>query len=67
MLRSTFSAAFRTCAPHSRRGRFPVQPGQFVQLGPQRAAPDGYTLLLHNMGIATAPALYSRLGVWHGL
>lgn len=26
-----------------------------------RAANDGYTLLLHNMGIATAPALYSKL------
>lgn len=26
-----------------------------------RAAGDGYTLLLHNMGIATAPALYSKL------
>lgn len=26
-----------------------------------RAAPDGYTVLLHNMGIATAPALYSKL------
>lgn len=26
-----------------------------------RAANDGHTLLLHNMGIATAPALYSKL------
>jgi tripartite-type tricarboxylate transporter receptor subunit TctC len=26
-----------------------------------RAAPDGYTVLLHNMGIATAPALYPKL------
>lgn len=26
-----------------------------------RAAADGYTLLLHNMGIATAPALYAKL------
>ena len=27
-----------------------------------RAAKDGYTILLHNMGIATAPTLYSNLG-----
>jgi tripartite-type tricarboxylate transporter receptor subunit TctC len=27
-----------------------------------RAQNDGYTLLLHNMGIATAPALYDKLG-----
>ena len=27
-----------------------------------RASADGHTLLLHNMGIATAPALYSKLG-----
>ena len=27
-----------------------------------KAAPDGYTLLLHNVGLATAPALYSNLG-----
>ena len=26
-----------------------------------RAAPDGYTLLLHNIAIATAPALYRKL------
>lgn len=26
-----------------------------------RAAADGYTILLHNMGIATAPALYPKL------
>jgi tripartite-type tricarboxylate transporter receptor subunit TctC len=26
-----------------------------------RAAPDGYTLLLHNIGFATAPALYRKL------
>jgi tripartite-type tricarboxylate transporter receptor subunit TctC len=26
-----------------------------------RAPKDGYTILLHNMGIATAPALYSKL------
>jgi len=27
-----------------------------------RAAPDGYTLLVHHIGLATAPALYHRLG-----
>jgi tripartite-type tricarboxylate transporter receptor subunit TctC len=27
-----------------------------------RAAPDGYTLLLHHIGLATAPALYKSLG-----
>ena len=26
-----------------------------------KAAPDGYTLLLHNIGMATAPALYRKL------
>jgi tripartite-type tricarboxylate transporter receptor subunit TctC len=26
-----------------------------------RAAPDGYTILIHHMGMATAPALYSHL------
>lgn len=27
-----------------------------------RAAPDGYTLLVHHIGLATAPALYKKLG-----
>jgi tripartite-type tricarboxylate transporter receptor subunit TctC len=27
-----------------------------------RAAPDGYTLLLHNIAMATSPALYRKLG-----
>ena len=27
-----------------------------------RANPDGYTLLLHHIGLATAPALYKKLG-----
>lgn len=27
-----------------------------------RAAPDGYTLLIHHIGLATAPALYKKLG-----
>ena len=27
-----------------------------------RAAPDGYTLLVHHIGLATAPALYKNLG-----
>ncbi len=28
-----------------------------------RAAPDGYTLLYHNMGMATAPGLYKKLDI----
>lgn len=27
-----------------------------------RAAPDGYTLLVHHIGLATAPSLYKKLG-----
>ena len=27
-----------------------------------RATPDGYTLLIHHIGLATAPALYKKLG-----
>jgi tripartite-type tricarboxylate transporter receptor subunit TctC len=27
-----------------------------------RSAPDGYTLLIHHIGLATAPALYKKLG-----
>src|SRR3954471_16914122 len=27
-----------------------------------RAAPDGYTLLVHHVGMATAPTLYRKLG-----
>lgn len=27
-----------------------------------RSAPDGYTLLVHHIGLATAPALYNKLG-----
>ncbi|QQX89176.1 tripartite tricarboxylate transporter substrate binding protein BugD (plasmid) [Cupriavidus necator] len=27
-----------------------------------RASPDGYTLLVHHIGLATAPALYKKLG-----
>ena len=30
--------------------------------GAARAAPDGYTLLVHHIGLATAPALYQKLG-----
>ena len=26
-----------------------------------RAAPDGYTIFLHHMGMSTAPALYRKL------
>jgi tripartite-type tricarboxylate transporter receptor subunit TctC len=40
-------------------------PGGGGHIGPARvskAAPDGYTLLQHNTGIATAPALYKNLG-----
>jgi tripartite-type tricarboxylate transporter receptor subunit TctC len=39
-------------------------PGGSGNIGPARVAkaqPDGYTLLNHNLGIATAPALYKNL------
>ena len=29
----------------------------------QNAAPDGYTVLLHHIGMSTAPALYRKLAV----
>ena len=40
-------------------------PGGGGNIGPARvskAAPDGYTILQHNTGVATAPALYKTLG-----
>lgn len=40
-------------------------PGGGGHIGPARVAkatPDGYTILQHNTGIATAPALYKNLG-----
>jgi len=39
-------------------------PGGGSNIGPARvakAAPDGYTLLNHNLGLATAPTLYGKL------
>lgn len=40
-------------------------PGGGGHIGPARVAksnPDGYTILQHNLGIASAPALYKNLG-----
>jgi tripartite-type tricarboxylate transporter receptor subunit TctC len=49
------------------RGQFNVENtagagGTYGATRAAKSAPDGYTLLLHHMGQATAPALYPKLG-----